>query len=158
MVTTTLTTTITNLTRTTSTGTKILIPNTTGTVTSSYVAGQLPASVTISMDGAMQLVGPGGVVNANRTFAGDITLTPSADRSSYTNDGTLTLMDPNQPGTTTLTSAGLNRSEACCRPTGGTLTINRSGGDLSGTHTWTFGPSCGSIMFDGASVTAPSCM
>ena len=90
--------TITNLTRTTSTGTKILIPNSTGTVTSSYLAGQLPASVTITMDGAMQLVGPGGVVNANRTFAGDITLTPSADRSSYTNDGTLTLMDPNEPG------------------------------------------------------------
>ena len=158
MVTFTASTTITNLTRTTASGTKILIPNATGMATTSYVAGQLPTSVSMTVDGALQLVGPAGRLNANRMYSGNITLTPSADRSSYTSDGTLTLTSATEPGTTTLTSAGIARSDACCRPTGGTLTINQSGGTLSGTHTWTFGPSCGALMFDGASVTAPSCL
>ena len=39
-------TTITNLTRTTSNGTKILIPNSSGTITATYVAGEQPSSLT----------------------------------------------------------------------------------------------------------------
>ena len=151
-------TTITNLTRTTVNGSKILIPNSSGSITASYVAGSQPASIAMTMDGALQVVGIGGNVNANRTFSADLTVTPSSNRSSYTVDGVTTVQDPNDPGTTTLTSSGMLRSDTCCRPTGGTLSINRSSGTNAGTHTWTFGPSCGAILFDGVSFTAPACL
>jgi len=152
------TTTITNLTRTTSSGAKIVIPSSSGSATTNYIAGQLPSSVAITMDGTMQIVGVGGAVTADRSFSGDISIVPSPDRSSYTSDGVMTLQDQADNTATTLTARGLNRSDACCRPSGGTLTIDRATGANSGTHTWTFGPSCGAIMFDGAAISAPSCM
>ena len=134
------------------------MPNSNGTITTSYIAGQLPSSVAITMNGTLQLVGPAGETSADRSFTGDISFVPSADRDSYTTDGTIMLQDTADSTSTTLTAQGLNRSAACCRPTGGTLTIDRTTGNNAGTHTWTFGPSCGAMMFDGASISAPVCL
>ena len=157
-VTVTATTMVTYLARTTPSGVKIVMPNSNGTITTSYIAGQMPSSVAVTMSGTLQLVGPGGVTSADRSFSGDISMMPSSDRMSYTTDGMITLQDTADSTSTTLTAQGLNRSAACCRPTGGTLTIDRTTGSSSGTHTWTFGPSCGAMMFDGASISAPACL
>jgi hypothetical protein len=158
MVTFTAMTTITNLSRTTPSGMKIVMPSSNGTTTTNYIAGELPSSVAMTMNGNLQLVGPAGATSADRSFTGDVTLVPSADRTSYTTDGTITLQDAADSTSTTLTAQGLNRSASCCRPTGGTLTINRTAGANSGTHNWMFGPSCGAMMFDGAAITAPACL
>ena len=158
MVTFTATTTVNDLARTTASGIKIVMPNSNGTITTNYIEGQLPSSVAVTMNGTLQLVGVGGAVSADRSFTGDISFVPSSDRTSYTTDGTITLQDTADSTSTTLTAQGLNRSAACCRPTGGTLTIDRTTGSNAGTHTWTFGPSCGAMMFDGASISAPVCL
>jgi len=48
-------------------------------------------------------------------------------------------------------------SASCCRPTAGTVNIDRTGGQLPGTATWTFGPSCGTVMRNAVTVTLPAC-
>jgi hypothetical protein len=154
----TINTMISNLTHTTPGGAQIMIPSSSGTTTTSYVAGQVPTTISTMLDGSMQVTGANGALTANRTFSGGLTFAPASDLSSYTVDGTLTVMDPNDASTSTLSAAGLTRSTGCCRPTAGTLTISRPSGINPGTHVWTFGATCGSIVFDGQSITAPACL
>jgi hypothetical protein len=61
-------------------------------------------------------------------------------------------------GTATITRSGLTRSGGCCRPTGGSVTVNRTGGIAPGQHDWSFGPSCGTVTRDGTTATMPECL
>lgn len=152
-----ITTTVTNLSFVGAGGRKIVIPNETGTSSFSYVIGQAPQPTASTIEGRMQVFASDGSKLADNTFSGTSTTTPAQDRSSYSIDGTLTLQDQLAAGsTTTLTAAGLTRSSSCCRPIGGTLTLNRTGGANAGTHTFSFGPSCGATTFDDKAVTLPN--
>jgi hypothetical protein len=77
--------------------------------------------------------------------------------SGYTVDGTMMVKDKNG-ATATVTTMGLTRGGGCCRPTGGSFTINRTGGSNPGQSTWTFGPSCGTVMRDNQTVSLPACI
>jgi hypothetical protein len=150
------TTTITNLTYTSPTGGRIVIPSQVDTGSTMYTFGQSPATSSIKTDGEVQLFASGGNTLADRTYSGTRTFTFSGNQS-FTIDGAITSQDKVTSGTATLTGTGLVRSVNCCRPTGGTLVVNRSGGVLPGTHTWTFGPACGAASFDGTNITLPIC-
>jgi len=56
-----------------------------------------------------------------------------------------------------VSATGLKRERTCCKPTGGMLSVNRTGGNHNGTRTWTFSSSCGSATLDGKTVTLPAC-
>jgi hypothetical protein len=150
------TSTISNLTYTTPAGGKVVIPSQTSTANVSYTFGQPPTSVTIMTNGEVQRVGNGGAMNSDRTFTGTHTLS-SISNNSYTLDGEVTVTDQSG-GTATLTGTGLTRDAGCCRPTGGTLTVLRTGGSQPGSHTWTFTPTCGSATLDGETVMLSDCM
>ena len=77
---------------------------------------------------------------------------------SYTVGGMLNLTDKSGGGTATFTGTDISRETACCRPTGGTLAVSRTGGSHSGSHSWTFTSTCGSAMLDGKTVTLPACL
>jgi hypothetical protein len=55
-------------------------------------------------------------------------------------------------------TTNIARGTSCCRPTGGTVAISRTGGSHSGSHTWTFTLTCGSAMLDNKTVTLPACL
>src|SRR4029077_18407770 len=64
------TTTITNLTRTLASGAKIIIPNSSGTATTNYIAGQLPSSSAFTLLQFMQIMGLTGRLAADRSYSG----------------------------------------------------------------------------------------
>jgi hypothetical protein len=156
MITVSVTTTITNLTYLGPGGRKLNIPSETGTSTFSYVNGQAPIPSAFMIQGRMQVINTNGSTLADQSFSGNVMVTPSQDRSSYALDGALMLQDQTAASTTTLTAAGLSRTSDCCRPTGGSLQIAVTGGANAGTHTYTFGPSCGAAKLDGNSTSLPS--
>jgi len=94
---------------------------------------------------------------ADLTYTGMDTVTFSGN-SSYSVDGTTTVKEKNGPASATINEQGVTRSDGCCRPTAGTVTINRTGGPQPGTATWTFGPSCGAVMRNNVSAMLPACI
>jgi hypothetical protein len=151
------TSTVSNLTYTGADGAKVVIPSQMSTATLTYPFGQPPSTVTITTNGEVQRLGSGGSMSSDRSFTGTHTLSSiSQANGSYTLDGTLNVTDKNG-GTATLTGTGLTREVGCCRPTGGNLSVARTGGNHSGSHTWTFTPTCGSATLDGSTVTLPDC-
>ena len=77
---------------------------------------------------------------ADLGYSGMRTLTFSTSNQTYTTDGTVNVQDKMTAGATaTLAGAGIERSNSCCRPTAGTLTVTRVGGQAPGQHIWTFG-------------------
>ena len=147
------TTTITNLAYTGPGGRKLVIPNQTGTSTLSYALGQPPTSSQVNLNGQAQIFAANGAILTDNKFSGTSTVTQRNDKTSYTTDSDLTLQDQLSASTTKLTTTGLVRSSDCCHPTGGKLTIDRSGANNVGTHTVTFGPACGNVTFDNSGVT-----
>jgi hypothetical protein len=153
------TTTVTNLSYTGPAGRRIVIPSQTGSGTTTFVNGQSPTSAAATLNGRLQLLEPNGTVIADRTYGGDVTVTPSADRSRFAIDGVLTLVDADQSGTTVLTATGLTRASSCCRPVAGTLSIVRTGSMAFSQHVWTFDQaSCGTARFDDQTVTLATCL
>jgi len=150
------TTTITDLSISDANG-KILIPSQTDMGMTSYTFGQAPATTTFNITGQMQTFSATGTMIADLTYTGMDTVTFSGN-SSYSVDGTTTVQEKNGPASATINEQGVTRSNGCCRPTAGTITINRTGGPQPGTATWTFGPSCGTVMRNNVTAMLPACI
>jgi collagen type VII alpha len=150
------TTTITNLSISDSNG-KILIPSQTDTGMTVYTFGQTPTTTTFNITGEMQTFSTTGTMVADLSYTGMDTVTFSGG-SSYSVDGTTTVQEKNGPASATINEQGVTRSNGCCRPTAGTVTIDRTGGPFPGTATWTFGPSCGAVMRNNVSAMLPACI
>jgi hypothetical protein len=151
--------TLTNLTYTGTAGAKLVLPNQMSTATLDFPLGSTAATVTIASNGELQIVAPDGTMTSDRTFNGSQTFSSiSTADQSYTVGGMLTVQDKTGGASATMTGIGLARTTSCCRPTAGTLSINRTGGTAPGQHTWTFTSTCGSAMFDGKAVTLPACL
>jgi hypothetical protein len=152
------TTTITNLTYTGTGGAKIVIPNEMGTSTLTYSFGQAPTSANIQTNGEIQRFASGGSMTSDRTYTGTYAFSSiSLADQSYTVGGMLNVTDK-AGGTATFTGTDIARGTSCCRPTGGTLAVSRTGGSHSGSHTWTFTSTCGSATLDSKTVTLPACL
>jgi hypothetical protein len=152
------TTTATNLVYTSPEGARISIPSQTDTGTASYTFGQNAASTSFNSTGEAQFFNSSGTMVADLGYGGMRTLTFSSSTQSYTIDGTMNLQDKMTAGASaTLLGAGIERSNSCCRPTAGTLTVTRIGGQAPGQHVWTFESTCGTAKLDGSTVTLPAC-
>jgi hypothetical protein len=152
------TSTLTNLTYTGSGGAKIVIPNEMSTSTLTYSFGQSPTTASIQTNGEIQRFASGGTMSSDRTYTGTYAFSSiSLADQSYTVGGMLDVTDK-AGGTATFTGTDIARGTSCCRPTGGTLGVSRTGGSHAGSHTWTFTSTCGSAMLDGKTVTLPACL
>jgi hypothetical protein len=152
------TSTITNLTYTGTGGAKVVIPNEMSTATINFSFEQSPTTVTLATSGEVQRLASSGTTTSDRTYTGMYTFSSiSLADQSYTVDGTLNVTDK-AGGTATLTGTNIARETSCCRPTGGTLAVSRTGGNHSGSHSWTFTSTCGSAMLDNKTVTLPACL
>jgi hypothetical protein len=152
------TSTITNLTYTGTGGAKITIPNEMSTSTLTYAFGQAPTTASIQTNGEIQRFASGGSMTSDRTYTGTYAFSSiSLADQSYTVGGMLNVTDK-AGGTATFTGTDIARDTSCCRPTGGTLGVSRTGGSHAGSHTWTFTSTCGSAMLDGKTVTLPACL
>jgi hypothetical protein len=151
------TTTITNLSISGPNG-KIVIPSHTDTGMTTYTFGQAPKTLNVTTAGGeIQFFNVAGTMVADLGYSGTDNFTFNGT-SSYSVDGNSTVQEKNGPATATITKTGLTRTAGCCRPTSGTVTINRTGGTLPGQATWTFGPSCGAITRNNTSVMLPACI
>jgi len=151
------TSTITNLSFTLASGAKLVIPTQANTGETTYGFGQAPTTTRITTNGELQIFNSAGSMLSDHTFMGDNTLTFSGNQS-YSISGTTNVREKNGNGTATITRSGLTRSGGCCRPTGGSITVNRTGGIAPGQHDWSFGPSCGTVTRDGTTATMPECL
>lgn len=150
--------TITNLTYTGTGGAKIVIPNEMATSTLTYAFGQAPTTANIQTNGEIQRFAGGGSMTSDRTYTGTYNFSSiSLANQSYTVGGMLNVTDK-AGGTATFTGTDIARDTSCCRPTGGSLAVSRTGGSHSGSHTWMFTSTCGSAMLDGKNVTLPACL
>ena len=150
------TTTVTDMSISSAEG-KIVIPSQTDTGMTTYTFGQTPTTATFNITGEMQTFGSSGTMISDLTYTAMDTVTFSGN-SSYSVDGTTTVQEKNGSASATITQQGLTRSGGCCRPTGGSAIIDRSGGPNPGTATWTFGPSCGTVMRNDTTATLPACI
>lgn len=149
--------TITNLTYTAAGGAKIVIPSQTSTATISYPFQKTPTGFAVTTTGEVQRFGSGGTMISDRNYTGTQTYSSvSLANGTYTVGGTLNVQDQ-AGGSAVLTGTGLTRADGCCKPTGGTLSITRTGGRAPGQHTWSFTGTCGSATLDGKTVTLPAC-
>jgi hypothetical protein len=150
--------TLTNLVYTSPEGARITIPNDTITGSATYPFGQNATSTSFNSNGEAQFFNTSGTMIADLGYGGMRTLTFSTANQTYTIDGVVNVQDKMTAGVSaTLTGAGVQRSNSCCRPTAGTLTITRIGGQAPGTHVWAFQSTCGSVKLDGSTVTLPAC-
>jgi hypothetical protein len=154
----TFTSTITNLTYTGTGGSKIVIPNQMDMATVMVPFGTTPSTVMMTSSGEIQRLGTNGSTTSDRTFTGNRTYSNiSITDKTYTVDGMLNVTDK-AGGTATITATGLQHEPNCCKPTGGTLSVARTGGSHAGTHSWTFSATCGSATLDGKTVSLPACL
>jgi hypothetical protein len=139
-------------------GGRLVITNETDTASSTFPYNQTPTQVTVDSKGRLQLYNSSGTTLSDHNFQGHRTITYSAANKSYAVSGNLDTEDNLAGGNATLTGTNITRTTGCCRPTGGTLMVDRTGGPRPGQHTWTFGPSCGDARQDDRSLTLPACL
>jgi hypothetical protein len=156
-ITVTHTTKISNLTYTTPAGQRIVVPEQTDTGTNSYTYGQFPVMVNLNSSGQLQVFGTDGTMTADMRHDGARTVSFNASDRTYSVSGSADVQDNRSAARASLTSRDIRRSTDCCHPVGGTLTVNRTGGENPGEHTWTFGPTCGQMAKDGSTITPPGC-
>jgi hypothetical protein len=115
-----------------------------------------PSALSISTSGRLEHFAKDGSLVAQLGSSGtqSVVINGSADAAGYRLDGALTVHDTLKGEALTVTGSDLTRTEACCRPSGGTLTITGSGRD---TDVWSFGPRCGDLELNGNSVTLSEC-
>jgi hypothetical protein len=147
----------TNLSFTLSNGAKLVVPNQTSQGMTTYTFGQQPTSTNIQTNGELQIFNSAGTMLSDHTYMGDNTFTFSG-KSSYSISGTTNVQEKNGNGTATITRTNLTRSGGCCRPTGGTVSVNRTGGLFPGQADWSFGPSCGQVSRNGTTAQMPACI
>jgi hypothetical protein len=156
MITTSHTTTITNLTYVAPNGVKAVIPSQTDTGTNTYAFGSAPAMVRLSTSGQLQTFTRDGALFSDTSYQGSPTITFGGVTPSYAINGTFDTTNNLVSGAgATYTLSGITRVASCCRPVAGTLTTDRTSGVSSA---YTFGPTCGQVLLDGAAVSVvPDC-
>jgi hypothetical protein len=148
--------TVTNLSIRLPGGAGIVIPSEIATSTASAPPQQMPQAVMATSAGELQVFDASGRMIADLTTQGSWTFSqPNAQ--SYAVDGTQTVHEAGN-ATATVTETGVTRSGGCCRPTAGTVVVDRSGGASPGKVTWQFSPSCGEVTRNGAKVTLSACL
>jgi hypothetical protein len=148
------TSTTTDLSYTAVGGSRVVVPTLTRTGAFTRVLGEAPSALSVSSDGSIEHYDDAGGIVGSHTVQGMQTLTFLPGNTGYTLDGVLTLADPISGQSATLTGTGVTRTEACCHPTGGVLSVDRSEGEDS---TWSFGPACGQVSRNGTAVTLKAC-
>jgi hypothetical protein len=150
--------TATNLSYTGTNGVKVVIPSETDMGTTQFNHGQTPTTLTVMTNGEIQRMDSGGTITSDRTFTGTRTYSSiSLANQSYTVDGMTNVTEKTGGGAGTISGMGIMRDNACCRPTGGTLSITRTGGAHPGTHSLAFSAACGVATLDGKMVMFPAC-
>jgi hypothetical protein len=149
--------TVTNLSVRQSNGAGIMIPSQTATLTSTYPYRQNAQTVMATSTAELQVFDSTGKMTADLGTQGTDTLS-LPDAQSYSIDGTAMVSDKAGSATATITKTGVTRSGGCCRPTGGTVVVDRTGGSSPGKTTWQFGPTCGDALRNGSKVTLPACL
>jgi hypothetical protein len=152
------TTTITNLAYVSPDGGKILTPSQTDNTSMNFAFGVSPNLFSIASTSQLQFFNAAGSMLSDHTSSGTRQITLSVANQTYTIDGTVNATNNQDGATATLAGTGVVRSQGCCRPTAGTIVINRTGGLHPGQHTWTFQSSCGAATLDGAQITLPACL
>jgi hypothetical protein len=152
------TSTITNLSYTSASGARLVIPTQTGTGTTTYTFGQTPPTVALAYSGELLTYQNGGALQADLNYTGTTTFSFAGSNAGYTVDGGVSIVDNRNAGSgATATVTGLKRETTCCRPVAGMIQIVQSTGSGPGLHTWSFGPNCGDATIDGAGTTLPGC-
>jgi hypothetical protein len=157
MVTLTHTTTITNLSYRGMNGQRLVIPNQTDTGTNTFSFGQMPDMVSINSTGRFQFYDNSGALVHDQNFNGTRSFKFNGSQTSYATDGLINLKDNTSSTTSTITGSGITRTNDCCYPTAGNLSVARMTGSSSDQHSWTFGPTCGAATQDGTAVTLAAC-
>jgi hypothetical protein len=154
------TTTITNLSYTNAAGARLVIPSQTGMGTTTFAFGQTPPTVALTYTGQLKTYGNGGgTLTSDHNYTGTVSFSFGGSNTGYTVDGGITVADNRAAGSgSTITVMGLKRITSCCRPVGGTISLNQTGPTGPGTHLWVFGPSCGEATVDGSGATLPACI
>ncbi len=148
--------TVTDLEVSKTNGDAIVVPSLTSTITTApYASGQNPSSFQAATSGELQLVRARAQA-ADLMFQGNQTFTLNGNQDLSVT-GTMTVAEQTGGGMATLTQTGLMRTAGCCWPTGGSLTVDRTGGAKPGTTTWDFGPNCAQARRNGGSVSLPAC-
>jgi hypothetical protein len=148
---------ITNLSYRGTDGSKLVIPDQTDTGTNNFMLGTTPTSVNINSTGRFQFYDSGQTLVLDQNFNGTRTFKFAGTQQSYTVDGVMNSQDNKTSGqTATFTATGLTRTNDCCHPTAGSLTLSRMGPTMD-QHTFTFGPTCGAATQDGSGLTLPAC-
>ena len=122
-----------------------------------FTFGQNPTMTTITSNGEMQLFDSAGAMASDLTFMGDNTFTFSGTQS-YSVSGTTTVSEKNGNATATLTRTNLTRSGGCCRPTSGSISVNRQGGILPGQADLVVWSVLRPGERNGTTATMPSCL
>jgi len=149
------TSTASNLSYTSAAGARVLVPSL--TVAGAYtreLAGQ-PLSMTIDLEGSVERYDEGGRLSAQTSANGSQTLVPLSEGGGYRMDGTLSVQDTLNERSLEAVGTGITRTDACCHPTSGEISIERSTGESAN---WSFGPSCGDVLLDGASTELADCL
>jgi hypothetical protein len=150
------TSTLTDLTYTTTGGSRLVIPaqTTMGSFTRALQGD--PAAISLITNGRLTTFDSNDVVINDRTYSGNrnVNFTREGTSSSYTVDGMLSVQNVADGRSAAIAGAGLQRTDQCCRPTGGTLSVTNDDGTV---ESWTFGPTCGEATRDGQTVDLPDC-
>ena len=120
--------TITNLVYTAAGGGKVVIPSQTSTATINYPFQKTPTGFAVTTTGEVQRFASGGTMTSDRNYTGTQTYSGvSLADGTYTVGGTMNVQDQSG-GSAVLMGMGLTRADGCCKPTGGTLSVTRTGG------------------------------
>lgn len=137
-------------------GGRILIASQSVTTTATYPYGQTPTTVNAIQSGEIQIFDGADLLKADLTFDGSGTFS-FGDGSSFIVDGTATYQDT-AGAMATITKTALTRAAGCCRPTAGSVVVDRIGGPRPARTTWTFGPACGVAGRDKMRTMLPACV
>ena len=119
-----------------------------------------PALLALQLQGERSATGLGGRALFHHLFQGaaSVGFSPgdATTAPSRTVSGQLTIQHLLAQFTATITATDVTKAADCCRPTGGSVTMVRSG-SREATHTVEFGPACGAIALDGEALDLPEC-
>ena len=150
------TSTSTDLSYTAPNGARVVAPSLSRSGSYTRLLMGAPSALSISTSGNLERYAKDGTLVAQAALTGTqgLVLTGSEETAGYRLDGALTLEDEINGQTLDVDGAGLTRTEACCHPTSGTITITGSGRN---TDVWRFGPDCGELDLNGDTVSLSEC-
>ena len=151
------TSTFTNFSYTAPDGSRVVIPSLTNMGSYSRKVTFGPTALAVSSNGTLQRYDASGALTADHGLNGarNFTIANNGAGVTFKVNGALAVQDHAiAGGLLTVTGTGVTRTNACCRPTDGTIVVTGTGRD---TDTWVFGPACGAATLNGRSVSLPAC-